>query len=1162
MLKPRLLLGCLLLFISIIQGYPFFIDSSPALEKNMGPEFCAYHESEYRCHGGQDSADRKVEWEELMSRTAELSREGKDDEALPLAKEALRIAEITFGPAHINVAASLNNLGSICVRQGHAGEAVKLYQRALTIYEKALGPEAAEVLATLENLIYVHDEQGGFAEAETLIRRALSIREKALGRDQSREEFLTGLLGEAEALLGDGRIYLQALPRAREALLFAETSYGPEHVTVANSLKILAFISDDQGKSPKAESLFRRALSIQEKALGPDNSDVGYTLTYIANLYMKQKRYAEAEPLYRRALTIWEKAWPADDPSLAYGLDSLADVYAKQGRYAETEPLLRRALALREKVLDANDYLVAGSLENLASLENLEGRYAEAELLRRRALAIWEKTLGPEHPGVATALNDLAIVCYELGAYKETERLYRRALAIYEKALGPDHPDVATSLINLALLYTQQGRFSEAEPLALRSLAIREKAFGPESLDAANSLNNLAALYVKQGRFADADPLLRRNLAICEKALGPDHPFVAAALNNIGELSYTGLGKDAEAEPLLRRSLSILEKTFGPDNPVVNGRVMSLAFYYYAQGRSPEADAFFDRARSNIRRQLDQQFAYMSEDDRLAFLNTVSGFFPGYFSFCLTFCGKDPALIGKMYDVVLWQKGMVAWSAAALRAKIEASGDKDILALFEKLTSKKAQLAKLLMTPAADREGWRKAVTQLENEANELEKELVRRSAALTEEKKLMSLSWRDVQKALKPGEAAVEVVRFQFHDGRKWTGRAEYVALIVTPEMAAAPLLVDLGESKNLEDRPLREYRKMIGPDMPRPLPARAGFYEAFWKPLEPALGGARRIYFSPDGALSQVSLAVLPRSDGRLLIDIYDLRIVSSTKDLLWETHPSPSNSAVLIGDPDFALAEAVQRAAAQSLQKTEQAEPALMASTARGMRSRELGGAALPPLPGTAAELRTVDTLLEKGHWSVDALTGANALEESVKRVRSPRLLHVATHGFFEPDQKVKSNAIFADQPSGVEDPMLRSGLYFAGADRALSGAAPALDLEDGILTAYEASELNLQGTELVVLSACETGLGQEVAGEGVFGLRRALQVAGAEAVLMSMWSVPDQETQELMTLFYDKWLTGKSKAAALREAQLEMREKVRARYGEDLPLYWGAFVLVGR
>ena len=183
-------------------------------------------------------------------------------------------------------------------------------------------------------------------------------------------------------------------------------------------------------------------------------------------------------------------------------------------------------------------------------------------------------------------------------------------------------------------------------------------------------------------------------------------------------------------------------------------------------------------------------------------------------------------------------------------------------------------------------------------------------------------------------------------------------------------------------------------------------------------------------------------------------------------------------------------------------------------------------------------------------------------AVMVVKGPGVLHLATHGFFEPDQQTKNEHRETNAPSSLEDPMLRSGLFFAGANSHLSGGATAVDLDDGVLTAYEASQLNLQGTELVVLSPCETGLGNVTAGEGVFGLRRALQVAGAESVMMSMWAVPDKETQGLMTLFYTEWLSGKDKHEALRDAQMEMRKRLKARYGKDLPQYWGAFVLVGR
>jgi CHAT domain-containing protein len=306
-----------------------------------------------------------------------------------------------------------------------------------------------------------------------------------------------------------------------------------------------------------------------------------------------------------------------------------------------------------------------------------------------------------------------------------------------------------------------------------------------------------------------------------------------------------------------------------------------------------------------------------------------------------------------------------------------------------------------------------------------------------------------------------------------------------------------------------------------------------------------------------------------GQLLMEQYDLRIVSSTKDVLRQRRASGGNTAVVMGNPLFGFDEAQQRVAVRALRQRGQAEkgtPVEAVSVAgAGQLSRDLRGGTLEPLPGTQKEAETVAKLLEGQHWEVGLYTGENALEERVKGVRGPRVLHLATHGFFESDQERKlkdlAGGLGEERTSGLEDPMLRSGLYLTGANRTLGGKTPA-DMDDGVLTAYEATQINLQGTELVVLSACETGLGESQDGEGVFGLRRALQEAGAESVLMSMWSVPDRETQELMALFYQKWLGGKDKHEALREAQSELRGTVKARYGEDLPYYWGAFVLVGR
>jgi CHAT domain-containing protein len=291
------------------------------------------------------------------------------------------------------------------------------------------------------------------------------------------------------------------------------------------------------------------------------------------------------------------------------------------------------------------------------------------------------------------------------------------------------------------------------------------------------------------------------------------------------------------------------------------------------------------------------------------------------------------------------------------------------------------------------------------------------------------------------------------------------------------------------------------------------------------------------------------------------YDIRLVSSTKDLLRPADQETTRSAVLVGNPEFELTEDQQLKAVSDLKVKRQPDESSVAMLAGSQRSRDQENNILTPLPGTQGEVESIDLLLKQNGWQPELYTKEQALEETLKRVKGPRLLHIATHGFFEPDQAYKYRATVNDLPSGLEDPMLRSGLYFAGANRVLAGKAPPEGLEDGELTAYEATGLNLQGTELVVLSACKTGLGAVREGEGVFGLRRALQEAGAESVLMSLWSVPDEETREVMTRFYKKWLSGIQKPEALRQAQLEVRDEVRKKYGADLPYYWGAFIFFG-
>jgi CHAT domain-containing protein/Tfp pilus assembly protein PilF len=928
--------------------------------------------------------------------------------------------------------------------------------------------------------------------------------------------------------------YAEALPIAVEALKAADATFGRNDSRVATALSNLATIYDDQGKYSEAEPLFLRALGIQEKALGPESPDVATYLSNLASLYGDQGRYIEAEPLYLRALRIDEKALGPADPGVAADLNNLAALYFRQGQHAKAEPLYLRALYIDEKAAGPDPTDIATDLNNLALLYVYQGKYDEAEPLYQRALRIDEKALGPNHSGITPDLNNLAVLYVDQGRDSEAEPLCQRALRIDEKALGPNHPEVATDLNNLAWLYDDQKRYDQAEPLYQRALRIEEKALGADHPDVAKGLNNLAALYGEQGKYAPAEPLYQRALRIDEKTLGPDHPDVATDLNN-------------------------------------------LALLYGDQGRYAEAQPFFQRAFDNLFDQFQHNFTYMSEKERLGFLDTVAYRFPVYFSFVHRFREKDPQLTGSMYNLLLWEKSFIAGSVANMRSQVEASGDAEALKLLQQLSAKRTQIAALLNVAPPDRDLWRKQIDQLRTEANEIEKALVARSSAFAERTKLERATWQQVRGALKPGEAAVEFARFDFYD-KKRTGASYYVALVVTHETKDQPKYIFLGEDKQIEGNAATSFEHAVqtrGASRPQTTLPGANAYDLIWKPLETPLAGITRIYLSPDGVLNQLPLGIIPSPDGKLQMERYDLRLVSSTRDILRSVPPPSAATALLVGDPVFDLNDEQQRAAMKQLALTQQS-PVLMAALPPDALSptlvkRDQGeGYTLKPLPGTGLEVNSIAELMQQHQWKTSVYTKDLALKRAVEQTESPRVVHMATHGFFLPDQQFKARQINAArlspdkiESSALEDPMLRSGLYFAGANRTLAGKPAAEDLDNGVLTAMEAGSMNLRGTELVVLSACNTGQGDVKNGEGVFGLRRAFQEAGAQSVLMSLWSVPDKETLDLMQSFYTKWLSGMEIHQALKEAQLETREQVKKTHnGNDLPYYWGAFVLVGR
>jgi CHAT domain-containing protein len=1000
--------------------------------------------------------------------------------------------------------------------------------------------------------------KGKYAEAIPVIRQSVALARA----DKNLREIATSLtmLGGLYRVEGELADSEQTL---KEAISLIESNLGPTNSLLANSLNNLAVVYKDEYRYELAESLFRRQFDIAVKNFGPDAPTTLVSVSNLGRLYRDEGRLAEAEYLLRVALEHRQKVLGPVHRSLAPIIYELSTVYAEEGKNELAETLSDTALAIRRKTLGENHDEYAESLEQRAALYARAGNLLRAEQLGKQAVAVMESTYGPIHRSVANTLGNLASAYLGSGNYQKAEPLLKRALEIYEKLYGPNYTGLVGPLTRLGNLYLAKEDFAAAQAPLEKAFTLQSRIFGSDHVRVTEMMTLLGSVYAHRDRAAEAEKLFKTSLQIREKFYGPNHPAMAAVLHELGRF-YREHGRFDAALPFDQRALTIDEAALGGDHPTIATLLQELATLRYAQGNPQEAEPLFERAMQNIDRQFQEHFAYMSEKERLVFLDKVSSIYPLFLSFCFSYRDQDATLIGAMYDVVLKQRNLIGQSVTSLLAAIEDSGDAKARQILHDSVAKKSELAAMLNVEAHDRDEWKKTIAKLEEESNQLERQLAERSGVFASQARLANVGWRDVQQGLGPGEAAVELVHFRSQDVRRLSDKQLYAALVLRKDWAG-PKLVFIGEAGELEATVSSDYRqRILSNPVPAPPDART-LYQALWSPLTDVLSDAKRIYLAPDGIFTQLSLGMIASPAGRMLMEDYDLRIVSSSRDLLLDFPRKAQDTAVLVGNPKFDLDEAGYAAALKHLD-----EPAkrLLAANISGNVSRDAGsgncpsgGGILCPLPATGTEISVVEELLSRHGWHSQVYRGQAALEESIKGVQHPRVLHIATHGFFLPEQQVRSVSSEAANPT-IEDPMLRSGLYFAGADRTLSGVSPSPDRDDGVLTASEAVGLHLRGTELVVLSACDTGLGEVKAGEGVFGLRRALQEAGAQSILMSMWSVPDRETSELMKSFYEKWLDGEEKHEALRKAELEEREVVRQRYGQDIPFYWGAFVLVGR
>jgi CHAT domain-containing protein len=817
---------------------------------------------------------------------------------------------------------------------------------------------------------------------------------------------------------------------------------------------------------------------------------------------------------------------------------------------------VQQRLKEAENISGSSNTNVADLISDLAGLYDDVGDYAQAASLCERCLTIREKLLGRQHMQVADILDDLAWEYREMGDYERALPLFQRSLAITEKLVGQEHFDVATTMDNIADVYRLEGDYEQALPLCQRALEIRQKVLGKDHPDVSDSLVSLAEIYRGLGDDPKALTLCQRSIDICEKRLGHDQPLVTDSLFLLGQIQLD-LGNYSEALSAFHRALAIDEKFSGPEHPDALEVLGTEAVLFEKQHDFERSLSTSIELFKRQRHYFVGQILALPDPDALRSIQSSFQSVEIFHSVCAEASAKNlgNARVAGATELAL-NKALLEEVRAA-QAAFEADPRTATKELREQYRDAQFQLEHLGQGGPSE--------MQLEAKRRELQDKLSQIEAKLAERVDLAarmirerSLTLNDIARSLPSQSVLVDFIQYRRYDFTARTNQwkeQRYAAYLTFPSVNGSTNVaverVDLGEAAPINKSIALACKRMsagqfAAKDLAGALQELGGLVYA---PFARHLTNASHLIICPDGQLSRVPFEMLPVGN-KFLVEEKTISYVTSGREVVRFAKSKAnihSSKSIVMGNPDFDFKLADARPLDSTIQLA--GGPSALRSL-----SRDYDGLKFQPLPGAEAEARSVAKLL--GDDAVLYL-GADARETELKAVHSPRILHLATHGFYFPDQELNQmrRLSHVKKNNNWENPMVRCGIALAGANHAMQ-ITNAL-AEDGLLTGLDASLLDLQGTELVILSACDSGTGEVEIGEGVMSLRRAFLIAGAQTVLASHWNISDKATGQLMTEFMRRWQAGKSRSAAWQEAQLSLLHSKAF----SNPYFWAAFTLTG-
>lgn len=1119
---------------------------------------------------------------------------GKYTIAKKLHIEALTIFENAVGKDHPDFASTICFLGEINYSEGMYKQAADYFLACKNIRENTIGKSHPDYALTLNNLGLLYDNIGDYDRSESYYLECMNIQEVILGKDHPDYAITLGNLGQLHSNKGK---YEKAEYYNLECRKLCEIALGKDHPTYATSLNNLGVLYLKMGKYSEIEALFIECKDVREKIIGKSHPQYASIMSSLGAYYEFKGQYEKAELYYLECKDIYEKNLGEEHFEYAISLNNLGLLNKTIGKYDVAASYYSSSKRIIENTFGKNHPNYAMILLSMGQLSEVTGNYDEAELHYFECKDIYEKTYGKNHPDYATTLASLGFLYYSIGDYEKAEKNYLDCQAIYETTLGKDHPSYASVLQYLGSLYESMGQYSKAEMYYLKGKDIVEISLGRDHIyyasalhylgglfestgkyeaavslyteckdilsktldkfhpDYATTINNLGGLYCNLGQYENAEGCYLECKYIYEKTLGKDHPDYATTLGSLGQL-YFLMGYYTKAERYYIKCAGIYENTLGKEHPMFVTVAFSLGVLYESIGRYMEAESYIDAAMRTSHKKIHQSVLFLSEKDLGEYLKKESiqlDNIPIYLH-----SGHFSSRMAELaYDDALFQKGFLQTAARRLNTLTATNQEAD--SLSQLLASHRHRISREYTKPKVARNV---EITELEERANAIEGQLARLVYGYAEA--IQQVNWREVQASLKPNEIAIEFLRFKISRDTVLYGALllrkgmEFpVYLKLCDERDFGTLMIQSIERResyvnqlySASERGIELSKKQV-----------RSLYDLLWRPVEPYLMGVRTVYYANAGLLHRINLGAINLALDTVLANRYTLVELGSTRSLVVQEKVNMANNqALVMGGINYDNGKKAQPATVFDIDSMAHAQQSEVTFSRTSIDStfKEYWGT----LPYSGKEADTIGLLLQKSKIPSLLLKGYNATEEAFyKSVRhngtSPRIIHLATHGYFLPDPKSTGKESIGSVFRLSEHPLIRSGLILAGGNQAwMTGQSDALGQEDGILTAYEISRLNLTGTELVVLSACETGLGDIQGNEGVYGLQRAFKIAGVRYVIMSLWQVPDQQSSIFMTTFYQRWLEqGISIPEAFRQTQAEMRKKGWSHH------QWAGFVLL--